>query len=95
MMKKKSSLRKSGTLSGSIQLPGASTSKVYIKQDDIKVDPCRLLHELRHNRCNLFIATFGAAGVGVMSPITGYVMAKSMNALNSADRSIVDKDGLK
>ena len=95
MMKKKSSLRKSGTLSGSIQLPGASTSKVYIKQDDVKVDPGRLLHELRHNRCNLFIATFGAAGVGVMSPITGYVMAKSMNALNSADRSIVDKDGLK
>ncbi len=95
MMKKKSSLRKSGTLSGSYQIQGATTSKVYIKQDDVKVDPSRLLHELRHNRLNLIIATFGAAGVGVMSPITGFVMGKSMNALNSSNEDTIRKQGLK
>ena len=95
MMKKKSSLRKSGTLSSSIQLPGSTTTKVYIKQDDVKVDPRRLLHELRNNKLNLIIATFGAAGIGVMSPITGYVMGQAMNALNSSEEKKIDEDGLK
>ena len=90
---RKSSMQHSSSMHDSIH--NAATSKVAVSADEIEVSRGRLFHELRDHKCSLIFATFGAACVGAMQPLFGFMMAKSMNALNSSDMDVVDEDGLK
>ena len=89
---RKSSMQRSSSLQSIHQSP---TTKVAVSAEEVEVSRLRLFHELRDHKCSLIFATFGAACCGAMQPLFGFMMAKSMNALNSSDMDIVDKDGLK
>ena len=69
--------------------------EIYIEQDKVKLQPCKIFHELSEEKCTLFLAIFGAAVIGVITPINGVIMAKAMNALNSKYETIRYDEGLK
>ena len=57
--------------------------EIYIDQDKVKVQPCKIFKELRNEKMTIFLAMLGATIIGVSTPINGLIMAKAMNALNS------------
>ena len=69
--------------------------EIYIEQDKVKIRPCKLFGELRDEKITLILAVFGAAIIGVITPINGLIMAKAMNGLNSRYQTIRYDEGLK
>ena len=58
--------------------------ELYIEQDTVKVNPCRVMKEVVENHCAILVlAIIGAAGVGASQPVNGLIMAKALNGMNS------------
>ena len=70
--------------------------EIYIEEDTVKVNPCRLLKEVTRDHCIILIlAIIGAAGVSCSQPINGLIMAHAMNGLNSMYQTVRYDKGLK
>ena len=84
---KKSSLKRRNT-DEEVQFQ-KKDSEIYIEQDTVKVNPCRIVREVMREHCGvLVLAIIGAAGVGASQPINGFVMAKCLNGMNSMYQTI-------
>ena len=70
-------------------------NEISLKEEDIKVRPCNVFKELSDFKLDIGIACFGAAVLGCLSPINGFIMSKAINALNSNYQTIRYDDGLK
>jgi len=91
---KKSSLKRRNT-DEEVQFQ-KKDDEIYIEQDTVKLNPCRVLKEVVENHCFiLIIAMIGAAGVGASQPINGMVMAHALNGMNSMYQTIRFDDALK
>ena len=93
LSKKKSSLKRRNT-DEEVQFE-KKDDEIFIDQDKVKVQPCKIFRELREEKVTLFLAILGAAIIGIATPINGMIMAKAMNALNSRYETIRYDDGLK
>jgi len=93
MKNKKNSLKRKKT-SDEVHF-NEKEEEIYIDQDKVKVQPCRIFAELKKEKITLFLAIFGAAIIGISAPINGLIMSKAMNALNSKYETIRYDDGLK
>ena len=70
--------------------------EIYIEEDNIKINRCRIIKELtKENWCLLIFAIIGAALVGSSIPINGLMMGYAMNGLNSMYQTIRYDEGLK
>ena len=84
---KKSSLKRRNT-DEEVQFQ-KKDNEIYIEQDTVKVNPCRIVREIMREHCGvLVLAIIGAAGVGASQPINGFVMAKCLNGMNSMYQTI-------
>ena len=91
---KKSSLKRRNT-DEEVQFQ-KKDDEIYIEEDTVKLNPCRVLKEVVDNHCFiLVIAVIGAAGVGASQPINGMVMAHAINGMNSMYQTIRFDDALK
>ena len=69
--------------------------ELYIEEDTVKVNPCRIVKEVVHEHCCILaLAMIGAAGVGASQPVNGFVMAKCLNGMNSMYETIRYDDAL-
>ena len=69
--------------------------ELYIEQDTVKVNPCRVMKEVVENHCAiLVVAIIGAAGVGASQPVNGLIMAKALNGMNSMYETVRFDDAL-
>ena len=69
--------------------------ELYIEQDTVKVNPCRVMKEVVENHCTILIlAIIGAAGVGASQPVNGLIMAKALNGMNSMYETVRYDDAL-
>ena len=69
--------------------------ELYIEQDTVKVNPCRVMKEVVENHCAILVlATIGAAGVGASQPVNGLIMAKALNGMNSMYETVRYDDAL-
>ena len=68
---------------------------ISLSEKDISVKPCAVVRELKNNKCTIFFACLGAFIVGVVTPVIGCVMAKTLNALKSRYETKRYDDGLK
>ena len=69
--------------------------ELYIEEDTVKVNPCRIVKEVVHEHCCILaLAMIGAAGVGASQPVNGFVMAKCLNGMNSMYETIRYDDTL-
>ena len=69
--------------------------ELYIEQDTVKVNPCRVMKEVVENHCAiLIVAIIGAAGVGASQPVNGLIMAKALNGMNSMYETVRFDDAL-
>ncbi|MBR3720839.1 MAG: ATP-binding cassette domain-containing protein, partial [Clostridia bacterium] len=94
MEKKKSSLKRRNT-DEEVQFQ-RKDSEIYIEEDTVKLNPCRVVREVtRDHCCVLILALIGAAGVGFSQPVNGLIMAHAMNGLNSMYETIRYDKGLK
>ena len=93
LSKKKSSLKRRNT-DEEVQFE-KKDDEIFIDQDKVKVQPCKIFRELREEKVTIFLAILGAAIIGIVTPINGMIMAKAMNALNSRYETIRYDDGLK
>ena len=92
MKNKKSSLKRRNT-DEEVQFV-KKDDEIFIDQDKVKVQPCKIFKELTEEKVTIFLAILGAAIIGVSTPINGLIMAKAMNALNSKYETIRYDDGL-
>ena len=69
--------------------------EIYIKEDTVKLQPCRIFAELKDYKIYMIFGTLGAAIVGFLQPITGLVNTYALNAMNSKYIKIRYQDGLK
>ena len=94
MIRKKSSIKRRNT-EEEVQFV-RKDEEIYTEEDKITVNPCRILTEVVKSHCVvLTLAIIGAGGVGALSPINGFLMAKAMNGLNSMYETKRYDDGLK
>ena len=94
MQAKKSSLKRRNT-DEEVQFQ-RKEEEIFIEEEKIKVNPCRILKEVTNQHCCVLIfAIIGSAGVGFSQPINGMVMAKAMVGLTSMYQTIRYDDGLK
>ena len=94
MKKKKTSLKRRNT-DEEVQFQ-RKDSEIYIEEDTVKLNPCRVVREVtRDHCCVLILALIGAAGVGFSQPVNGLIMAHAMNGLNSMYETIRYDKGLK
>ena len=90
---KKSSLKRRNT-DEEVQFQ-KKDDEIYIEQDSVKVNPCRIVREVMREHCGILVlAIIGAAGVGASQPINGFVMAKCLNGMNSMYQTIRYDDTL-
>jgi len=69
--------------------------ELYIEQDTVKVNPCRVMKEVVENHCAILVlAIIGAAGVGASQPVNGLIMAKALNGMNSMYETVRYDDAL-
>ena len=68
---------------------------ISLSEKDISVKPCAIVRELKKHKCNIFLACLGAFIVGVVTPVIGCIMAKTLNALKSKYETKRYDDGLK
>ena len=69
--------------------------EISLKEEDIKVNPCNIFRELSDFKFDICLACLGAAVLGALSPVNGYIMSKGINALNSNYQTVRFDDGLK
>ena len=70
--------------------------EIYIEEDTVKINPCRIIKELtKEHCCRLIFAIIGAALVGSLPPLNGLTMGYAMNGLNSMYQTIRYDEGLK
>ena len=90
---KKSSLKRRNT-DEEVQFQ-KKDDEIYIEQDTVKLNPCRVLKEVVHNHCFILVlAMIGAAGVGATQPVNGLMMAHALNGMNSMYQTIRYDDAL-
>ena len=90
---KKSSLKRRNT-DEEVQFQ-KKDDEIYIEQDTVKSNPCRVLKEVVHNHCFILVlAMIGAAGVGASQPVNGLMMAHALNGMNSMYQTIRYDDAL-
>ena len=90
---KKSSLKRRNT-DEEVQFQ-KKDDEIYIEQDTVKLNPCRVLKEVVHNHCFILVlAMIGAAGVGASQPVNGLMMAHALNGMNSMYQTIRYDDAL-
>ena len=93
MTRKKTSLKRRNT-EEEVQFQRRD-EEIYTEEDKITVNPCRIIKEVVKTHCFvLTLAIIGAAGVGALSPLNGWVMANAMNGLNSMYETKRYDDGL-
>ena len=69
---------------------------IYTEEDKIKLNPCRIIKEVRKEHCIALIhAIIGAGLVGCSQPFNGLIMAKALIALTSKYQTIRYDEGLK
>ena len=91
---KKSSLKRRNT-DEEVQFE-RKDDEIYIEQDTVKLNPCRVVKEVVDNNCILLVfAMIGAAGVGACQPINGLVMAHALNGMLSMYQTVRYDDALK
>ena len=93
MKEKKSSLKRRNT-DEEVQFE-RKDDEIFIEQDKVKLRPCKIFKELREEKLTLFLAIFGAAIIGIITPINGLFMAHAMNGLNSKYETVRYDKGLK
>ena len=82
MIRRKSSIKRRNT-EDEVQFE-RKDEEIYTEEEKITVNPCRILTQVVQKHCVvLTLAIIGAAGVGALSPINGFLMAKAINGLNS------------
>ena len=69
--------------------------EISLNEQDIKVRPCNIFSELSDFKLDMIIACLGAAILGCLSPVNGFIMSKAINALNSTYQTVRFDDGLK
>jgi len=80
MQNKKSSLKRRNT-EEEVQFD-KKDDEIYINQEKVKVQPCKIFAELKNHKMTIFLAILGAVIIGISTPINGLIMAKAMNGLN-------------
>ena len=94
MQTKKSSLKRRNT-DEEVQFK-RKDEEIFIEEETVKVNPCRILHEVTRDHCIILVfAVIGAVGVGCAHPVNGLVMAHAMNGLNSMYETVRYDKGLK
>ena len=93
MQNKKSSLKRRNT-DEEVQFD-KKDDEIYINQEKVKVQPCKIFAELKNHKMTIFLAILGATIIGISTPINGLIMAKAMNGLNSKYETIRYDEGLK
>ena len=84
---KKSSLKRRNT-DEEVQFE-KKDDEIYIEEETVKVNPCRVIKEVIHEHCFILImAIIGAIGVGASQPVNGLVMAHALNGMNSMYQTI-------
>ena len=92
MEKKKTTLKRRNT---DEEVHFDKDDNIIVEQDNIKIKPGRLFEELSEKKLNMFLACFGAAIVGGLSPANGVMMGNAMNGLNSKYETVRYDKGLK
>ncbi len=65
-----------------------------LEEEPIPVDHGRVMGIVSDHKKEVFLGGFGAFVNGAMSPVSGYVLAKAINALSSTDKKVIKDDGL-
>ena len=73
----------------------ARDNAISLSEKDIAVRPCAIITELSDYKFEIFLACLGALIVGVITPVIGFSMAKTSNALSSIYETVRYDDGLK
>ena len=68
---------------------------ISLSEKDISVRPCAIISELSSYKFDLFLACLGSLIVGLITPVLGFMMSKTIIALNSKYQTIRYDDGLK
>ena len=68
---------------------------ISLSEKDISVRPCAIISELSGYKFDLFLACLGSLIVGLITPVLGFMMSKTIIALNSKYQTIRYDDGLK
>ena len=68
---------------------------IDISEKDVSIRPCAILTELHNYKLDIFLGCLGALISGCLWPITGFFMAKTINALNSRYETRRYDQGLK
>ena len=85
MLKKKSTLKRRNTED---EVQFQEDDKIYTEQDSVKLKPLRIFKEVSDKGWNMFLGCLGAAIVGVLNPINGFIVANALNGLNSKYETI-------
>ena len=70
-------------------------NEISLSEKDVKFRMCNIFRELNDYKLDIGLACLGAAILGCLSPVNGFIMAKAINALNSKYQTIRYDDGLK
>ena len=92
MEKKKTTLKRKNT---DEEVHFVKDEDIIIEQDNVKIQPSRLLGEIPDKKLNMFLACLGAAIVGGLTPANGVMMGNAMNGLNSKFETVRYDKGLK
>ena len=65
-----------------------------LEEEPMPVDHGRVMGIVSDHKKEIFLGGFGAFVNGAMNPISGYVLAKAVNALSSTDKKVIKDDGL-
>ena len=68
---------------------------IALSEQDVPIRPCAILTELHNYKLDIFLGCLGALISGCLWPITGFFMAKTINALNSRYETRRYDQGLK
>ena len=68
---------------------------ISLSEKDIPIRPCSIIKELKDYKLVVFLACLGALIFGVMTPILGYGLAKTLKVLNNSIQTIRFDRGLK
>ena len=93
MIRKKTSIKRRNT-EEEVQFE-EKDKEISLKEEDIKINPCNVFRELSDFKIDIGLACLGAAILGCLSPVNGFIMSKAINALNSSYQTIRYDDGLK
>ena len=74
---------------------GNRDAEIAVDEKDVPIRPCKIFEELKDFKFSVALGVFGACLLGCLSPVNGYMMAKSLNGLNSKYETVRYDEGLK